>query len=541
MAAQTIAENPGASNPQISKILGERWAQESDEVKAQWKKLANEESKRHRQQYPDYRFQPKRRGSKTQTRVGDDDSIRCSRCNGLRVSSSAGLPGSAKGRSDAESSTPTQGTDESGARRGSISGEPSTERGVVRSAEEAGNGRIMSPEPKRRRLMNSRGPQAVTPIQVWTHDRRYPGYPNHMSSPAGQDSWGGGYTHVSTPLPQPGGMARQQVGAMPPPPRPSAGGSWSNAGYQVAGRAGPMGDSVRLPPLKTAITPSASPAQDLDSRFGYTPITAGLGISGGRDSPEKSAAEQIMSIPFTRKMAVASKISPPLARAGTEGRGAIIAIEGSREKALKQVSHAVEKSLRECQDAALQSCAVDSKFEGAATGEDPSTELQDLMPSIFQDILEWHKKSKEIVSYVLGRQSISPTEEGRASPSDQKETMARTKTPVALIKDGFSLTMSDKFACATSHSLKNYGPVDHWQWMATLWRGIVGPDLVIYVKACSEEDMEKLKTVEFQKQLGVMVVRVPVDKSLDEATERRLKFEVIEWITDVWPKGTPRG
>ena len=63
MAAQTIADNPGASNPQISKILGERWAQESDEVKAQWKKLADEESKRHRQQYPDYRFQPKRRGS----------------------------------------------------------------------------------------------------------------------------------------------------------------------------------------------------------------------------------------------------------------------------------------------------------------------------------------------------------------------------------------------------------------------------------------------------------------------------------------------
>ena len=301
-----------------------------------------------------------------------------------------------------------------------------------------------------------------------------------------------------------------------------------------------MGD-VRLPPLKTAITPSASPAQDLDSRFGYTPITAGLGISGGRDSPEKSAAEQIMSIPFTRKMAVVGKICPPLPRAGTEGRGAIIAIEGPRENTLTQVSHAVERSLRVCQDAALKSWAVESKFENAQGVGDAGSEFQDLVPSIFQDILEWHKKSKEIVSHVLGKESTPPLDAGEASPSDSnKEMTARTKIPVALIKNGFSLTVSDEFACGTSHSLKNYGPVDHWQWMATLWRGVIGPDLVIYVKACSEEDMEKLKTVEFQKQLGVMVVRIPVGKSLDEATERRLNFEVIEWITDVWPKGTPR-
>ena len=538
MAAQTIADNPGASNPQISKILGERWAQESDEVKAQWKKLADEESKRHRQQYPDYRFQPKRRGSKSQSKNGDDDSVRCSRCNGLRVSSSASLLTPAKGRSEEDA---VAGAHRPRAR--SIPGEPALERGIMRSAEEIGEWTATSPEPKRRRLMNSANAPGAGAVQVWAYEKRHAGYPTPTTDKENQSR---GSTHVRTPLPQPGGMARHHGhSAMPPPPRPSVGGSWSSAAYQIASRPGPVDDSVRLPPLKTAITPSASPAQDLDHRFGYTPITAGLGITSGRDSPERSAVEQIMSIPFARKMAVVGKICPPLSRSGAQGRrGAIIAIEGSRRDILQQVSRAVEKSLRVGQDVVLQSWPNDSKFDGTTTASSPSTELHDLMPSIFQDILGWHQKSKEVVAHVSSTsRRASPASAAEASPppaEGRKTSNGTTSTPVALIKDGFSLTMSDRFACATSHCLKNYGPVDHWQWMATLWRGIVGPDLVVYVKTCPEEDMEKLKTVEFQKQLGLMVVRVPVDRSLDEATERRLNFEVIEWITDVWPKGTVR-
>ena len=30
-----------------------------------------------------------------------------------------------------------------------------------------------------------------------------------------------------------------------------------------------------------------------------------------------------------------------------------------------------------------------------------------------------------------------------------------------------------------------YAPLDHWQWAATLWRGIVGADLTIWIKDCN--------------------------------------------------------
>jgi HMG box factor len=100
-----------------------------------------------------------------------------------------------------------------------------------------------------------------------------------------------------------------------------------------------------------------------------------------------------------------------------------------------------------------------------------------------------------------------------------------------------------------------YAPVDHWQWMATLWRGIVGADLVIYVtgkatagSAQSGEDAvgsgvgagAGAGSVEVRSS-GLVVVKVPVvvggqgqgqeqEMVVDEKMERRLGFEVVEWV-----------
>jgi HMG box factor len=35
-----VAQNPGLANPDISKIIGEQWRDQSIEVKAEWKRLA---------------------------------------------------------------------------------------------------------------------------------------------------------------------------------------------------------------------------------------------------------------------------------------------------------------------------------------------------------------------------------------------------------------------------------------------------------------------------------------------------------------------
>ncbi|KAI9839563.1 MAG: hypothetical protein M1819_002189 [Sarea resinae] len=62
-----VADRPGLSNPEISKLIGQRWQAEPPEIKNQWKNLAEEEKVRHQQSYPDYRYKPRRSGSSNNT------------------------------------------------------------------------------------------------------------------------------------------------------------------------------------------------------------------------------------------------------------------------------------------------------------------------------------------------------------------------------------------------------------------------------------------------------------------------------------------
>ncbi|PHH70845.1 hypothetical protein CDD83_5332 [Cordyceps sp. RAO-2017] len=85
VVAQVTADNPKLSNPDISKIIGEKWKNEGDEVKQNWKKLAEEEKQRHQNQYPNYRYQP-RRGNKPQpgwaSTSPTEEHGRCPKCHG---------------------------------------------------------------------------------------------------------------------------------------------------------------------------------------------------------------------------------------------------------------------------------------------------------------------------------------------------------------------------------------------------------------------------------------------------------------------------
>ncbi|KAL1870408.1 hypothetical protein VTK73DRAFT_2646 [Phialemonium thermophilum] len=131
-------------------------------------------------------------------------------------------------------------------------------------------------------------------------------------------------------------------------------------------------------------------------------------------------------------------------------------------------------------------------------------------------------------------------------------TVGSSHVPVALVKGGFSLRISDQFACQMP-IVDLYAPVDHWHWMATLWRGVVGADLVIYVRAASPHDglhgvgtgldeaaAGALRTARGQPGVtassveiespGIVVVRVGSDGTVDKKTERRLGFEVVEWV-----------
>ncbi|KAL8380707.1 hypothetical protein RB595_005133 [Gaeumannomyces hyphopodioides] len=166
----------------------------------------------------------------------------------------------------------------------------------------------------------------------------------------------------------------------------------------------------------------------------------------------------------------------------------------------------------------------------AAEGNKPQQQQQQLRRhqpnpwlAYMSVIQEWHVKSEEMTKFITTKPPPLSSDSGNNKP----------RTPVALIQGGYQLMAADRWATRVPIA-DAYAPVDHWQWMATLWRGIVGPDLFVYVRKSPPEDVEALGVVEF-KGPRLMVVRVvgaggqqPLQP--DEKTERRVRFEVMEWV-----------
>jgi hypothetical protein len=69
--------------------------------------------------------------------------------------------------------------------------------------------------------------------------------------------------------------------------------------------------------------------------------------------------------------------------------------------------------------------------------------------------------------------------------------------------------------------------------MATLWRGIVGPDLTIYVNKVGRDELNKMGGVEIRGDCAAIIVRVLEGAKMDEKTARRLGFEVVEFVRNV--------
>lgn len=180
--------------------------------------------------------------------------------------------------------------------------------------------------------------------------------------------------------------------------------------------------------------------------------------------------------------------------------------------------------------------SVASSLAGAAAVQPGAgTSMLDYL----QMIMDWHPKSGEIVKHVTTAPNKNNNSSSKSTPMPSPNDNNNTPTPVALIAGGFSLTMSDRFA---SHIplVDHYSPVDHWLWMATLWRGIVGADLVVYVRLMTAGETAAAAggggrgggggagVVEMVAP-GAMLVRVAGER-VDEKTERRLAFEVMEWV-----------
>lgn len=375
---------------------------------------------------------------------------------------------------------------------------------------------LLSPSPgqKRRRFNeeNQRGYIANSPMAYSA--------PQHFSR-AGAPPGSAVYRQ---PLPSPSVFPRHGSipGSMGPPPSHSP--IHQQPCHPYPTRANNFDESLRLPPLQTQMG-STTASQRSDSR------------TEAREIHAKSIEAMVMTIPYVSKIKVLTKISPPLAPPGPaspaqEIRGAVVAVEGLDKALLSEIGSFILEYLSKDIPFAITSWSTDAKpketdREMASAPKSTDSEERDPFIDYLSIISEWHKKSQEITKYITTTPP-TPPDEPKAPPEPKTRIL-----PVALLPAGFSLSTSDTFALRIPIN-DSYAPVDHWQWMATLWRGIIGPDLTVYVSRAGREELSKYGGVEIRQDCPCIVVRIPEGSSkMDEKTARRLGFEVVEFVRNV--------
>ncbi|KAH8811651.1 hypothetical protein F5884DRAFT_670021 [Xylogone sp. PMI_703] len=535
--AQVVAQNPGLANPEISKIIGEQWRAQPREVRETWGRLA----------------EPRRAGKANAAALAasssSDDPTRCPKCHGRYISTAptppltatltaaeSSVPRSDRFQSSFMSSSPRRSSEID---RTQHSSQVQTLRletpralpyhpyrrppcppplHTHRERSEDAYPASSSPELKRRRFNNEAQrlylPPAPMPFPSPSNPRRGS---QQVPPPA-----------FAYPLPSPAAMARGAPMGTPPQQSPIY-------HSRSTPRAASFDESLRLPPL-----------QGQSSKLHVSTSRRSESESDGDERRIKSMEAMIMTIPYINKIKLLSKISPPLASQGSESpsyetRGAIIAVEGSDASLVQQVGDFIHEHMTKDPNFAVRTWIDDQERAIESTNERPnnkkrvieqsssgfitqSNEEDDPFLNFLAAISEWHKCSRDIIRYITTKPeggSVSP-----CSPVSQQDNTL----PVALLPRGYSLCTSDYWALRIPIN-DSYSPVDHWQWMATLWRGIVGPDLTIFVTTAKEkEDFEKAGTVEIRSDCAAIIVRVADGGSIDEKTFRRLGFEVLEFV-----------
>jgi hypothetical protein len=290
----------------------------------------------------------------------------------------------------------------------------------------------------------------------------------------------------------------------------------------------------------------------------------------------------VMSIPFENKIQVLAKISPPLAppRPGSPGsavRGPVIAVEGNDSRAVAEIGKYLQGVLEREEDCEVRAWASDTYASGLGDAE-----RKDQYLSYLREIQSWHLKSAEIKDFITSLStppqsassrvgtpitrparspSLSPTSQPARLPQELSTSStasarpastdagsnqpSRFRLPIALLPQGFSLTHADT-AAASIPINDAYAPVDHWQWMATLWRGIIGADWTVYVNSHGKSSpfgdddarrrMGANSGVEVLAEQRVIVVHL-LGGQVKEGQLRRVGFEVGEFVRSIGSGG----
>ncbi|CAA9960255.1 NHP6B Chromatin-associated protein containing the HMG domain protein [Pyrenophora teres f. maculata] len=481
---EVIRLNPGLNNPDISKIIGEKWNAESDEAKKYWQDLAQEEKARHQETYPDYRYQPRRigkAGSSPLNPTGQHitvDKYRCHKCGGRSIKTPTSPFLDASG-------TPTLPP-------------PNTSEGLTpttRYLPVMSNLTLESPVTRRR----THGPSGLSNIQVTSAMR--------------EDSM------MYSPL-TPNKKRRFDI----PPP--------SSHGRRPDGPYYPM-QHAAMPPPRTP-------------RDGRMSSVVELGPPP-QDSSPRSVEEVLNSLPYLNKIKLLGRITPPYKESNPVsalikgGRGAIIAVEGDDLTAIREISQWLNDYL------------IRQKEYEPRIAEPPKAPQDDEDEDVtFEDYLdlikEWHGKSKEMIQYITT--PISPpaspkdtamsdkdsadaaSRKDSATPPDSPSTASVSTVKPVIILPTFQLHSS--IAYASRIPIQDaYSATDHWQWMATLWRGTVGPDLTLYVKSYDAKEGQVGHKPDMDDAVKCLTISKEKRGKFLEADLRRVGFEVEEWTKGI--------
>ncbi|RAH43257.1 putative HMG box transcriptional regulator [Aspergillus brunneoviolaceus CBS 621.78] len=534
--ASVVAQHPGLANPEISKIIGEQWRKLSQDIKDTWKALAEEEKARHQQQYPEYRYQPRRYGRDGNSRNPSSGishnppgSTVCSRCGGrvMNPPVSPDAPPFTPRTSGFNSVSPqveTVAVRSSQARSKDMDRAPSVVRIAPtgesqsprqRHFEESGS---RSPDSKRRRF----NPQVSFKNNIQRDRSPDSAYPVSPYTPHSTVSDTRGFLQLAPPQ----RPVRNVKDFTPPDP------------------------SLKLPPLQTT-TVSSQPGA-------MTPMTP-----FARDGSTLEAT--VMTIPFLNKIKVLAKISPPLAPPyhgnAAPRRGAVIAVDGQDPALVKTMVDHLNNTLQK--EGRYQTHTFTGPDINPRKSYSDSDQMGDATVDYLNIISDWHRISDKIINFVkpvrassepkseneeptgvsprtivpktaeMQINSREPSAEGQ-SPSVAPTEINTNRVPVALVPR-YQLTTADAFACSVQIG-DSYAPLDHWQWMASLWRACVGPDITVYIRECEKEELDRYggNPVEVRLQdARTIVVRRAASSSneMEEKILKRVSFEIEDFLT----------
>jgi len=272
----------------------------------------------------------------------------------------------------------------------------------------------------------------------------------------------------------------------------------------------------------------------------------------------------VNSIRPLAKIETIGKVSFPLKKPGPTSpprpvRGAVIAFEGSDEEALERIMQHIRADL--------------SKYEEhkVRTWASPQLEIFDegkvaQLGDILQLMTHWHGISSEVIKYITREPedgAISPispktvhiqTADYRISPSKSgegiqegdaaaargtKRTAAaagldrRPAIPVAFLPN-YQVTTTDRLASEIPIA-DAYSPMDHWRWVAALWRGTVGPDVIVSVRGPADgpqspRDQARPPVDVRLSDARTVFVRCERAGEVSDAVLRRVTFEVGDWL-----------